>query len=438
MKRRLVTVSAVALIAVLVGAPAAANAGTIESGLWYFDRGHVQDAFDAGFTGEGVAVAVIDGSINPDAPGLRGANLEVVEPSFCFDEAGEPLPAVSTEYAIAGHGTNVASLIAGTGETTTSPVGVKGVAPGADVRFYSAFVSAAADDADACPQENGEAFGPNGTGIGNAIAAAVDDGADIISVSLSVSLDINEEIAKALAADVVVVASLPNVGGVALRPASANGVVAVQAFDAEGNIQSSSLLEGLDPTPNTSSDVIVAAPGMGILVQGYTTSWDEQMLGDGTSYATPIAAGFLAVVKSKYPDATANQLIQSLIHNTGGNVDHEPQWGNDKGYGAISLTAMLQVDPAKYPDVNPIFDMDDPQARPSAADVEAAATAATSESTPEPTSAPAASDAATPAWLPWAVGGGIVGVLVVAGVIVLAVVLSRSSRRADEKQGGNQ
>ena len=34
----------------------------------------------------------------------------------------------------------------------------------------------------------------------------------------------------------------------------------------------------------------------------------------GTSDAAPIVAGALALVKSKYPDATGNQLIQQLIH----------------------------------------------------------------------------------------------------------------------------
>jgi subtilisin family serine protease len=61
-------------------------------------------------------------------------------------------------------------------------------------------------------------------------------------------------------------------------------------------------------------------------------------IGDGTSYATPIIAGLLAMVKRKYPVATGNQLIQTLIRNTGtGNHSPARDAEGEVGYGLVSL-----------------------------------------------------------------------------------------------------
>ncbi len=94
----------------------AAASDESEGGLWYFNRGKVQAAQDAGLDGSGVTIAVIDTQVNPDAPGLRGADLQVREESFCFDESGKRYDAISSDYVAANHGTNVASMILGTGE----------------------------------------------------------------------------------------------------------------------------------------------------------------------------------------------------------------------------------------------------------------------------------------------------------------------------------
>lgn len=423
-----------------IAAPSSASSSEeLESGLWYFERGHVQDAQDAGFDGTGVTVAVIDTQINPDAIGLRGANIEIREPSYCYDEAGEPYPATSTDYISAFHGTNVASMIVGTGEAPAGGVPIKGVAPGAKVLFYNAYVPRDATDASShrlkCTQATGETPEQEDdlVGASTAIMDAVDAGADIISISASIAYRDAGAIAKAHAAGVVVVVGLPNEFSLEVRLIP-NGVVAVQSFDAAGMIQTTPLAEGMDPLQNRDQQVIAAGPGVGILVQGTAQSWDAQTLGAGTSFATPIVAGFLAVVKQKYPDATAGQLIQSLIHNTGTKGEHEPEWNSSTGYGAVSLTGMLAVDPTKYPDVNPIFDADDEFASPSAADVrEAEKELEAAAVTPTPSADEATTQStstALPAWLPWAIGGGIVAALLVIGGVILALLLSsRASRR---------
>lgn len=436
--RGLAAVVGVAGFAMAALAPSAAAAGTAESGLWWFDRGNIQAAHDAGFDGSGVKVAVIDSQINPDVIGLRGADVTVREPSYCLDPSGTPYPAISTDYVASHHATRVASMIVGTGEAPPGGAPVKGVAPGVEMLFYTApVVDGVLDDEgeDAeCLQEDGSKLAAdNRTGLDHAVSDAVADGADIISISSS-GMDVSKGIAEAYANDVVVVASMPNEDGIASSPANRNGVVAVQAFGEDGKIQN-----GQYGKPNVSDDVVVAAPGIGLLLQGASDSWEAQSLGSGTSYATPIVAGMLAVVKQKYPEATAGQLIQSLIHNTGTKGEHEPKWNSGTGYGAASLTGMLAVDPAKYPDENPIFDTEDPNASPSLAMVNGIKSANEDKqatTTPRPSSAPGgAQQPSEVSAMPWVIGGGIVVAVLVVGGIILAIVLTRNSRRQTTEQG---
>jgi len=447
-RRRRSIAAAIGGMALCVGLvlPAGASAAVTGDGLWYFDRGRVQEAIDDGFDGSGVTIAVIDTQVNPEAPGLRGADLQVVEDSYCYDSSAQPYPAVSTDYTAANHGTNVVSVILGTGEAVGGTP-IKGVAPGATVRYYNSMITTGVgegtDVESTCLQKNGNLIdaGPDSmdrypSGLAKAISDAVDDGADIISVSLGGLIDSANAVAKAHAAGVIVLGSLPNVGGVGDWPSSYNGAVAVQAFGADGQIQKSSYNPALsEPSPNLSDDVKIAGPGLGLIAQGTPESWDAQQLRSGTSLATPVVAGFLAVVKQKYPEATGNQLLQSLIHNTGTKGEHEPEWNNATGYGAASLIGMLAVDPAKYPDVNPFFDADDEDTVPNQRNVDTER-ALLEASTPSPTEAPG--EAAEGADLtPFLIGGGVVLAVLVVGGVALAIVLTRASRRNRTEQGGN-
>lgn len=434
---RAAAVGVAALVTAGMGASSAA-AATLDSGLWWFDRGNIQTAQDAGLDGAGVTVAIIDSQINPDVVGLRGANIEVVEPSYCYDASGKPYAATSTDYLASSHGTNVASMVLGTGDSPNDGAPVKGVAPGAKVLYYSGsgirdgVVGGIWDADEECLLENGEVRDDEGrTGMGRAISDAVDAGADIISVSADGATGIEEEVAKAYAAGVVVLGAMSNDSALSGYPAALNGAVAVQAFGEDGHIQN-----GPSGAPNVSDDVVIAGPGIDLLLQGTENSWDEQRLGSGTSFATPIVAGMLAVVKQKYPDATGAQLIQSLLHNTGTKGEHDPEWNNAVGYGAASLTGMLAVDPTKYPDVNPLFDSEDPLAVPNQNQVDEAASAL-GVVTPSPASTPDSPSASASPLLPWLIGGGAILILLIIGAVVLTITLTRNSRRKITEQGGN-
>ena len=233
------------VVAVVAVVPSAAVAATAESGLWWFDRGNIQAAHDAGFDGAGVKVAVIDTQVNPDVVGLRGADVKVVEPSYCFDAGGQPYPATSTDYVAASHGTNVASMIVGTGDAPAGGAPIKGVAPGVELLYYnSGGVLDGVESPDSvwggdaeCLLENGKSVDDEGQdGLGRAISDAVDAGADIISISSSGTIS-GDAVAKAHAAGVVVLGGMSNDSGSAGYPAGMNGVIAVQAFGEDGNIQ---------------------------------------------------------------------------------------------------------------------------------------------------------------------------------------------------------
>ena len=72
----------------------------------------------------------------------------------------------------------------------------------------------------------------------------------------------------------------------------------------------------------------------------------------GTSFATPIVAGQIALARSRWPQATPNQLLQLVTHSGSNNGG----WDQYTGYGALSLDVMLGSDPSQYPDENPLAD----------------------------------------------------------------------------------
>jgi subtilisin family serine protease len=210
---------------------------------------------------------------------------------------------------------------------------------------------------------------------------------------------------------VIFVTGLDNQDGSTLLPpwsAELNGGVSVQAIDSTAAILTHEVLLSDERAPNLDPHVDVAAPGVDILIQGKPGgTWRDQQLIDGTSLATPIVSGFLAVTAQKYPEATSNQLLQSLIHNTGGD-DHELYYDPNQmlGYGVASLTHLLRVDPTAYPDENPLFV---PDGEPSAEEV---AEAAAADQTPAPTEQPPVT----------AFVSGFV-IFIVAAIVVLALVV---------------
>lgn len=402
-----------ALALALATVPAVSATADTTDGNWWFDYYNVGQAHAAGWTGKGVKITVIDEQINPDLPVFSGANLKVDPTAYC---GGSPTSAKADEGSV--HGTTITALLIGNG---TGGGAVRGIAPDASVTFEGYGSSTCGASA------------KNASSIGRALQAAIDSGSDIITTS--VGFDLMSEPDMAILADaaskgIIVLASVPNRNDeITGLPSRANGVVAVNAVDQDGKIQAYDGVVTINP------EVTVVAAGVGIATVGdeQSASWDDSYRAQGSSEATPLVAGMLAAAKQKYPQATGNQLIQSLIHNTTPD-DHGliRDTTAGYGYGPASLTHLLAVDPTTYPDTNPLVDKS--YGKPTSKQIAGAST-----SSPEPSNASGSgasggggSDAAPVGLF---IGIGIAVVVVLAIVAVLIVVLSR--RRAPRGNGGN-
>jgi len=219
-----------------------------------------------------------------------------------------------------------------------------------------------------------------------------------------------------------------------------NGVMGVGSFDRDG-------VAGLDSNgePNRSTYIDLVAPGQDVALQGADGKWNRQRIGSGTSYATPVTAGNLALAMQKFPDATGNQILQLLLHSTDVDATHEIFFDSTflHGYGSVDTINLLAGDPSLYPDTNPLLEED---GIPSPAELTGTASLSPSPSaspTPTPTPTPLASatpsdalsstpaasasnSTGTPGWLAPAIIALVV--LLVIGGTVVTLVISRNRK----------
>jgi len=177
--------------------------------------------------------------------------------------------------------------------------------------------------------------------------------------------------------------------------------------------------------------ITVLAPGEQMVCHA-EDSWEGTRVCQGNSYATPVTAGVLALVAQKYPDATSNQLLHSLLENAdrgGRGSGHDATFG----YGVVDLRAMLAVDPTGYPDVNPLLSEGTGRYDVTAQDVDRARLLEGSFITTLQGSTPSPSPTYTSeprpvgvslSGLVW-VGAGLVVLVLLAAVVVVVVVLAR-------------
>ena len=269
--------AAVALAAALAlaGAPGARAVDEITTQEYVAALGVANEAA-AGYTGAGVNIAVIDGPTDTTVPELAGADITVT-----------PMCDYTPSPDGRSHATAMVSILAARGY---------GVARGAHITNYSI----------PAPDDTNKS-GCSGIDTDDGINAAVADGARVISISLGGGKPSDAErqaIAGAVARGVVVVVATGNDG--AQDPsnsfASVNGTVGVGASDSAGRIQ---------PYSNYGRGLAVMAPGDRITAHDFATGQTADFY--GTSYATPIVAGFVAVAMQRWPQATGNQIVQSLV-----------------------------------------------------------------------------------------------------------------------------
>ena len=250
--------------------------------------------------GMGVTIALLDTSIQAHQA-LENANLNIV--------SGNP----ETTETLALHGTSVASILTGANGITN-----------AQVLAYEVI-----DDFSG----NGSVFD-----LANAIVDAVDRGARIISMSLGTyddSLILRNAVNYALGNNVILVAAAGNHGVEDVcYPAAYDGVVAVGAIDAQGNVSGFS---------NSGEEITLVAPGVGLLAAG---SDDEFDYFSGTSAAVPCVSAVLANHLAENPNLTAEEALVSLLENC---VDTEtPGPDHLSGFGILNAERLAE---ANEPDI---------------------------------------------------------------------------------------
>lgn len=364
-------VSALAAVLACVGlcVPSAVASDGVD---WRVDGMGVRDAWASGITGKGVKVAVLDDPIVSDYPALAGADVsyklmtESNQPCHRKSDpsqttsADDPTLDSSSGFVIT-HGTSVVSLIVGNGNGWDGGAGIQGIAPGASVTAYMVFYQREGrlgGGADICVDDAGKGVDLDKPSIRDAVSS----GARIINMSYVDDIGdpsgVRDDILYALRHGVVVVSARDNSVRAGMydlvgEPGMNNyfpGEVTVNAVDSAGNLQKSSdVMDG---------NVSVLSPGVGVPSYRSTDSREMVMTGNGTSAAAANLSAYLALVMQKWPDATGNQILQSLVRNTKGNASGGPKLDPEhkRGFGIVDPGKLLSVDPTRYPDVNPLLE----------------------------------------------------------------------------------
>ena len=322
---RALTTAACALalsVGVLAVSPSSARADDTITTQDYFSYYKLDQARAKGYTGKGVTIAMIDGTVDTSVPELAGANITVKTPCpYKEDNASKT------------HATAIASILVSKNY---------GLAADATLIAYSV-PTKQATTSDECKQDRS---GLKGTPSG-AIEMALNDGAQIISISRSDnSKDSKAQkwaITRAMARGVIIVGPMGNDAKDENEVSYArwSGTVGVSAIDASGQLASYS---------SWGQGVVAAGIGGPVKARDYETGAIKDV--QGTSISTPIVAGQIALARSRWPQATPNQILQLVIRSGSNNG----VWNQYTGYGALSLDGLLGSDPSQYPDENPLAD----------------------------------------------------------------------------------
>src|SRR5919199_2970716 len=273
-----------------------ADVPNLGGNAWGLDMINAPEVWAQGYTGQGVVVAVVDSGVDythPDLDGniwvnsdeIAGDGVDNDNNGFVDDVRGwDFLANDNSPMDEVGHGTHVAGIIA----AENNGIGVTGVA-------YNATIM---------PVRVIDSNGGKSTNIAAGIRYAVNNGANVINLSLGggYSSEIESAINYAFDHNVVVVMAAGNQS--ASQPSSPANLakqrgIAVGAVDTTNRMADFSNKAGILPL-----DYIVA-PGVSIYS---TTPGNTYQSFSGTSMASPYVAGVAALLRSANPNLTAAQV----------------------------------------------------------------------------------------------------------------------------------
>ncbi|MBA4181929.1 MAG: peptidase S8 and S53 subtilisin kexin sedolisin, partial [Anaerolinea sp.] len=318
--------------------------------------------WQAGLTGKGVDVAIIDSGVSP-VPGLDAPGKVITGPDLSFESQAPNLRNLDTF----GHGTFIAGIIAGRGSGAVSgtyaadETNFLGVAP--DARILSVKV-ATSDGA---------------TDVSQVIAAIDwvvqhknDNGMNIRVLNLSYGTDSTQDykvdplafaVEKAWNAGIFVVAATGNDGfvkytGSLTNPARDPLILAVGASETKGTLSyRDDTVAPFSSTGSWSRPVDLVAPGTHVASLRVPGSYIDQnygstgyvtntlFRGSGTSEAAAIVSGAAALIIQQHPGISPDAL-KNLLRQTATQLDDISS--AVQGRGEINLTKALSTSVYTY------------------------------------------------------------------------------------------
>jgi subtilisin family serine protease len=276
---------------------------------WNLTRIQADEAWDITTGGEDITIAIVDTGVDLAHPDLAAK----IVPGWDFvNDDDDP----QDDH---GHGTQVSGVAAA---TSNNSIGIAGVSWGAKIMPVKVL-----NDANWGTVSN----------VAAGITYAADNGADIINLSLGKRLlpdpdTLKQAVDYAQGKGCLLVAAANDDGSsTAVYPAGYPNVLAVGATDYSDQRMDSS---------GHGSYLDVVAPGQEIPVTNLGSAYS---LSDGTSVATPHAAGLAALIWSVRPSYTVTD-VMNIIEWTSEDITDPPAgpgWDEYTGWGRINARRAL-------------------------------------------------------------------------------------------------
>ena len=295
---------------------------TYSAKQWSIDSMDISYAWDKGYNGAGVRIAVIDSGIDEQHEDLAGANI---------DTGINMMNGTTDVTDYVGHGTFVSGVLAA---TRNNKLGIAGFCTDATIVPIKCFATSLESKA---------------SYIVSAIYKAVDDyNCNVINLSVGMDTDMKsmeEAVEYATGKGVIIISAVGNDGTATLDyPAAYKCVIGVGSVDSSGNVAKFS---------QRNDSVYVVAPGVSLPGLGIKST-SSYVSGSGTSYSTPYVSVAAVILKQYAPNATffdfATLLRQSAVD--GGASGYDITYG----YGSLNFEKFVDAMEAyNFKDIGTVY-----------------------------------------------------------------------------------